>query len=51
VRIQSCQKVPFSTKKRQCAEKTGKKRQKRHEISVNVWEVCVKFSEMNVKEV
>jgi len=43
-------KMPFSTKKRQYAQKTGKKRQKYHEIRVKLCEVRVKFPEMNVNE-
>jgi len=44
-------KSAFFCPKKQYAPKTGEKRQKYHEISVNVCEVRVKFPEMNVKEV
>jgi hypothetical protein len=43
-------KMPFSTKNRHYAQKTGKKRQKHHEIRVKLCEVRVKFPEMNVNE-
>jgi hypothetical protein len=38
------------TQKRHYAEKIGKKRQKHHEISVNVCELRVKFPELSVNK-
>jgi hypothetical protein len=42
-------KMPFSTKKRQCAEKTGEKRQKRCQTRVKFCQIDVKAATTSCK--